>query len=97
MLPSGQNRQKKQSEGVRFWLIRHSKYSAMLSKVCPTDCFFGDFAHWVCCLSNKKLDLIKVDKAFPCSIYTKLLLMYMKFKNQVTLPSPLDEYWDLGV
>jgi len=27
-------------------LIRHSKYSAILSKICtPTDCYFGDFAH----------------------------------------------------
>jgi len=26
-------------------LIRHSKYSAMLSKYTP-DCFFGNFAHW---------------------------------------------------
>jgi len=26
----------------------HSKYSAILSKIhyTPTDCFFGDFAHW---------------------------------------------------
>jgi len=24
-------------------LIRHSKYSAKLSKIHPTDCFFGDF------------------------------------------------------
>jgi len=30
---------KKQSEGVRFLLIWHSK------KYTPTDCFFGDFAH----------------------------------------------------
>jgi len=30
---------KKQSEGVRFLLIRHQKYT-------PTDCFFGDFAYW---------------------------------------------------
>jgi len=27
-------------------LIRHSKYSAMLSKIYPTDCFFSDYAHW---------------------------------------------------
>jgi len=27
-------------------LIRHSKYSAILSNYTPTDCFFGDFAHW---------------------------------------------------
>jgi len=38
---------KKQSEGVRFFLIRHSKYSVILSNYTPTDCFFGDFAHWV--------------------------------------------------
>jgi len=31
---------KKQSEGVRFLLIRHSQIYT------PTDCFFGDFAHW---------------------------------------------------
>jgi len=35
-----------------FLLIKRSKYSAMLSKPCcqkytPTDCFFGDFVHWV--------------------------------------------------
>jgi len=40
-LPSGQNRQKKQSEGVR------SKHSAMLLKIHSSDCFFADFAHWV--------------------------------------------------
>jgi len=28
-------------------LIQHSKYSVMLSKYTPTDCFFGDIAHWV--------------------------------------------------
>jgi len=28
-------------------LIRHSKYSAILSKYTLTDYFFGDFAHWV--------------------------------------------------
>jgi len=28
-----------QSEGVRFLLIRHSKYT-------PTDRFFGEFAQW---------------------------------------------------
>jgi len=29
-------------------LIRHSNYSAiLLSKHTPTDCIFGDFAHWV--------------------------------------------------
>jgi len=27
--------------------LRHSKYSAILSKYTPIDCFFGDFAHWV--------------------------------------------------
>jgi len=27
-------------------LIRHSKYSIILSKIHSTDCFFGDFAHW---------------------------------------------------
>jgi len=27
-------------------LIRHSKYSAILSRITPTDCFFGDFAYW---------------------------------------------------
>jgi len=27
-------------------LIRHSKYSAILSKYTLTGCFFGDFAHW---------------------------------------------------
>jgi len=37
LYPSGQNRQKKQSESA-FLLIRHSNYSAILS-----DCFFGDF------------------------------------------------------
>jgi len=37
--PSGQNRQKT-SEGERFYLFRHSKYST------PTDRFFDDFAHW---------------------------------------------------
>jgi len=31
---------------VRFLLIRHSKYSAILLKYTLTDCFFGDFAHW---------------------------------------------------
>jgi len=35
---------KKKSKGVRFLLIRHSKYSAVLSKM-HLDCFFGDFAH----------------------------------------------------
>jgi len=37
-------------------LIRHSKYSAMLSKIqkyTPTDCFFRDFAHW------EKMDIHK--------------------------------------
>jgi len=34
----------KKSEGVRFLLIRHSKYSAQ--KYTPTDCVFGDFAYW---------------------------------------------------
>jgi len=31
------------------FVIRHPKYSAILSKIhsyTPTDCFFGDFAHW---------------------------------------------------
>jgi len=27
-------------------LIRYSKYSAILSKIHFTDCFFGDFAYW---------------------------------------------------
>jgi len=35
---------KRQYEGVRFCKIRHSKYSVV--KNTPTDCFFGDFAHW---------------------------------------------------
>jgi len=30
---------------VQFLLILHSKHSAILSKIHPTDCFFGDFAH----------------------------------------------------
>jgi len=34
---------KKQSEGMRFFLIRHSCYQ----KYTPTNSFFGDFAHWV--------------------------------------------------
>jgi len=46
ILPSGQNRQKKQSEVVRILLIQHSKYSAMLSKIHSYRMlFFGDFAH----------------------------------------------------
>jgi len=36
----------KQSGGVRFLLIQYSKYSAMLSKYAPSDCFFGDFSHF---------------------------------------------------
>jgi len=36
----------KQSEGVRFLLIRHSEYSVIYCQKCtPTDCFFGDFTH----------------------------------------------------
>jgi len=30
-----------------FLLIRNSKCSAIIVKYTPTDCFFGDFAHWV--------------------------------------------------
>jgi len=39
LVPNGQNRQKKQSEG-----IRRSKCSAICQKYTPTDCFF---AHWI--------------------------------------------------
>jgi len=36
---------KKKSEGVRFLLIRHSKYTVLnCRKYIPTDCFYGDFA-----------------------------------------------------
>jgi len=43
-LPSGQNCQKKQSEGVRFLLFRHSKcHVPCCQKDTPTDCFFGRF------------------------------------------------------
>jgi len=28
-------------------LIRHSKYRPYCQNYTPTDCFFGDFAHWV--------------------------------------------------
>jgi len=37
---------KKQSEGARFWLIRHSKYSAIVKNTLP-QIAFGDFAYWV--------------------------------------------------
>jgi len=38
---------KKQSVGSAFLLIRHSKYSAILSNQnTPTDCFFSDFDYW---------------------------------------------------
>jgi len=40
---------KQQSERVRFLLILRSKYSAILSKIHSTDCFFGNFAHWEFC------------------------------------------------
>jgi len=40
--PGGAKSPKKQSEGVRFLLIRHLKYSAI-----STDCLFGDFDHWI--------------------------------------------------
>jgi len=36
-------------------LIRHSKYSAILQKYAPTDCFFGDFTHWEVPLSGSVL------------------------------------------
>jgi len=33
-------------------LIRHSKYSAILSKIHSyTDCFFGEFANWAISIS----------------------------------------------
>jgi len=35
-----------QSDGVGILLIWHSKYSPYCQKYAPTDCFFGDFAHW---------------------------------------------------
>jgi len=34
---------------TRWALIRHSNYSAILSKIHSTDFFFGDFAHWETC------------------------------------------------
>jgi len=55
-MTSGQNRQKKQSEGVHFLLIQHPKYSTILSKKYSTILskihsyrllFFSDFAHWL--------------------------------------------------
>jgi len=40
-------------------LIRHSKYSAMLSKYTSTDCFFGDFAlYYVYVLYYESLRII---------------------------------------
>jgi len=44
-VPVGKIAKKKQSEVV-FLLTRHSKYSAN-QKYTPTDCFFGNFAHWL--------------------------------------------------
>jgi len=41
--PSGQNLQNKQSEGVRFLLIRHSKYTNFRRRFCPLGCFYSSF------------------------------------------------------
>jgi len=44
-LPSGQNRQK---NSLKECVIQHSKYSGHIVKnTTPTDCFSGDFTHWV--------------------------------------------------
>jgi len=40
------NLPQKQSEGVRFLLIG-THTVPYCQKHTPTDCFFGDFAHWV--------------------------------------------------
>jgi len=40
--------------GIILLLIRHSKYSAMLSKIHTV--FFGNFAHWI--LSQTDLPLV---------------------------------------
>jgi len=42
-LPSGKKSPKKQSERVRFLLIRHSKYNAMFSKIYSYRPLFGLF------------------------------------------------------
>jgi len=44
MKPSGQNRQKKSLK--EFLLIRHSKYSAILSTLQSYGLLFRHFAHW---------------------------------------------------
>jgi len=44
--PSGQNRQKKQSEGVRFYYFGTQNTVPYCQKYTPTDCFLGDFARW---------------------------------------------------
>jgi len=41
-IPSGQNRQKNRLKEC-VYAISHSKYRLLQS----TDCFFGDFTHWV--------------------------------------------------
>jgi len=61
-----------------FLLIRNWKYSAILSKYTPTDCFFGDFAHWTGYLFNKfstgglfsKIVVVRFDiEIFTCYIW----------------------------
>jgi len=54
-----------------FLLIRHSKYSAILSKYALTDCFFGDFAHWVVICKEYNIGVSFLYRLECCSTHSK--------------------------
>jgi len=73
-----------------FLLIGHSNYSAILTKIYThTDCFFGDFAHWLttaatlyCCVT-----LRSVVMQFTCCFLTlrQVKLRHSYFASTITL------------